>query len=32
MSMRNRHWVTFIVGIFVPIFWIIGALMSPRRG
>jgi hypothetical protein len=28
-SIRNGHWVMFIVGIFLPLFWLIGALMSP---
>jgi len=31
MSLRKGHWVMFIVGLFVPIFWIIGALIPPRR-
>jgi hypothetical protein len=31
MSIRKGHWVMFIVGIFLPLFWLIGALM-PRRG
>jgi hypothetical protein len=26
---RNGHWFMFIVGIFLPIFWIIGAIMRP---
>ncbi len=30
ISIRKGHWVMFIIGIFVPLFWIIGALM-PRR-
>jgi hypothetical protein len=30
MSIRKGHWVMFLVGIFLPIFWLIGALM-PRR-
>ena len=32
MSIRKGHWVMFILGIFVPIFWIIGALMPPKQG
>jgi hypothetical protein len=32
MTIRKGHWVMFIVGIFLPIFWIIGALMPPRGG
>ncbi len=30
-SIRKGHWVMFLVGIVLPIFWIIGALMPPRR-
>ena len=30
LSIRKGHWVMFIVGLFLPIFWLIGALM-PRR-
>jgi hypothetical protein len=31
MSIRKGHWIMFIIGIFVPVFWIIGALMPPTR-
>ena len=30
-SLKKGHWIMFIVGIFIPIFWIIGALMPPTR-
>jgi hypothetical protein len=30
MSLRKGHWVMFIIGLFIPLFWLIGALM-PRR-
>ncbi len=30
MSLRKGHWVMFLIGIFLPIFWLIGALL-PRR-
>jgi hypothetical protein len=30
-SIRKGHWVMFIVGIFLPLFWIIGALMPPKQ-
>ena len=30
LSIRKGHWVMFIIGIFIPLFWIIGALM-PRK-
>jgi hypothetical protein len=29
MTLRKGHWVMFIFGIFVPIFWLIGAVI-PR--
>ena len=32
MTIRKGHWVMFIVGIFLPLFWIIGALMPARQG
>jgi hypothetical protein len=31
MTLRKGHWVMFIVGIFFPFFWIIGALIPPKR-
>lgn len=31
ISIRKGHWVMFIIGIFIPVFWIIGALMPPRQ-
>jgi hypothetical protein len=30
-SLRKGHWIMFIVGIFVPIFWLIGAVIPPTR-
>jgi hypothetical protein len=30
ISLRKGHWVMFLIGIFLPIFWLIGALL-PRR-
>lgn len=32
MCIRKGHWIMFIVGIFLPLFWIIGAVMPPTRG
>jgi hypothetical protein len=29
--LRKGHWVMFIVGIFIPLFWIIGAVIPPVR-
>ena len=31
LSLRKGHWVMFIIGIFFPLFWLIGALMPPRQ-
>ena len=30
ISIRKGRWVMFIIGIFLPLFWFIGALL-PRR-
>ncbi len=30
ISIRKGHWMMFIIGLFVPLFWIIGALMPSR--
>ena len=29
LSIRKGHWVMFILGIFLPLFWLIGALLPP---
>ena len=31
LSLRKGHWVMFILGIFLPLFWLIGAVMPPAR-
>jgi hypothetical protein len=31
MTLRKGHWVMFIVGIFIPLFWLIGAVIPPAR-
>ena len=31
MTIRKGHWIMFIIGIFLPFFWLIGALMPARR-
>jgi hypothetical protein len=31
MTLRKGHWVMFIVGIPIPLFWLIGALMPSAR-
>jgi hypothetical protein len=30
LTIRKGHWVMFILGLFLPLFWLIGALMRPR--
>jgi hypothetical protein len=29
--LRKGHWVMFIIGIFFPLFWLIGAVIPPTR-
>lgn len=29
LTLRKGHWVMFIFGIFLPFFWLIGALIPP---
>ena len=31
MTLRKGHWVMFIVGIFLPLLWLIGAVIPPVR-
>ena len=30
-TLRRGHWVMFVVGLFIPLFWIIGALIPRTR-
>ena len=30
-SIKRGHWIMFLIGIPLPIFWIIGGLMPPVR-
>jgi hypothetical protein len=30
ISIRKGHWVMFLIGIFIPLFWIIGAMLPPK--
>ncbi len=32
MSIRKGHWVMFLIGLFIPLFWVIGALLPSRAG
>ena len=29
--LRKGHWIMFIFGIFIPLFWLIGAVIPPTR-
>jgi ABC-type multidrug transport system permease subunit len=29
LCLRKGHWVMFIIGFFVPLFWLIGAVIGP---
>ena len=31
LSLRKGHWVMFLIGIFIPLFWLIGAVIPARR-
>jgi len=31
MTIRKGHWVMFVVGIFFPLFWLVGAIVPPTR-
>lgn len=30
-SIKKGHWIMFLIGIFLPVFWLIGALLPPTR-
>ena len=30
-TLRRGHWVMFLLGFVIPICWVIGAFLSPRR-
>jgi hypothetical protein len=30
-TLRKGHWIMFIFGIFLPLFWLIGAVIPPTR-
>jgi len=31
LTLRKGHWVMFVVGIFLPFMWLIGAVIPPVR-
>ena len=30
-SLRKGHWMMFLLGFILPVFWLIGALMGPTE-
>ena len=32
LCLRKGHWVMFVIGIFLPLFWLIGAVIPPVAG
>jgi hypothetical protein len=28
-SIKRGHWIMFLIGLFIPLFWLIGALLPP---
>lgn len=30
LTLRKGHWVLFVIGIFIPLLWIIGAVIPPK--
>jgi hypothetical protein len=28
-AIKKGHWIMFLIGIFIPLFWLIGALLPP---
>ena len=31
ITFRNGHWIMGILGIFFPVFWLIGAILPPTE-
>lgn len=31
VTFRKGHWVLGIIGIFIPLFWVVGAVLPARR-
>lgn len=30
-AIKKGHWIMFLLGILLPVFWLIGALLPPTR-
>jgi hypothetical protein len=31
LSFRKGHWILGLIGIFIPVFWLLGAILPARR-
>jgi hypothetical protein len=31
LTLRKGHWVMFLIGLFLPLFWVIGAVIPSTR-
>jgi hypothetical protein len=31
LTLRKGHWVIFVIGIFLPFLWLLGAILPSRR-
>jgi hypothetical protein len=29
-TIKNGHWILFIIGFFIPIVWILGGMLPPK--
>ena len=29
-TIKNGHWILFIIGFFIPIVWIVGGMIPPK--
>ena len=32
ITFRKGHWVLGLIGIFIPILWVVGAILPAKRG
>ena len=30
-TLRKGHWVLFLIGLLLPVVWVLGAILPPRR-
>ena len=29
-TIKNGHWILFVIGFFIPIVWIVGGMLPPK--